>query len=99
MGILLHRTAFLVCFFVALAGSVAAQVLNMSHDLLTLGIAQQNLTPNNPSLDARPLIQAAIQYIESHPVQTLTLDTGAYYLLTNTQPNAVLLFPNLSNMT
>jgi hypothetical protein len=29
----------------------------------------------------------------------LTLDTCAYYLLTNTQNNAVLLFPNLNNMT
>jgi energy-converting hydrogenase Eha subunit H len=99
MGILLRRTAFLVCFFAALAGSVAAQVLNMSHDLTTLGIANQNLTPNNSSLDARPLFQAALNYVQIHPVQTLTLDTGAYYLLTNTQANAVVLFPNLSNMT
>lgn len=76
-----------------------AQVLNMSHDLTTLGIATQNLTPNTPSLDARPLFQAAINYVESHPVQTLTLDTGAYYLLTNTQSNAVLLFWQVSNLT
>jgi hypothetical protein len=34
---------------------LAAQVLNMSHDLVPLGIASQNLMPNNPSLDARPL--------------------------------------------
>jgi hypothetical protein len=84
----------------ALVGPVAAQVsINMSHDLVSLGIASQNLTPNNPSLDARPAFQAALNYVQSHRVQTLTLDTGAYYLLTNTQANAVLLFPNLSNMT
>ena len=99
MRILARRVRFLVYFVAALAGSVAAQVLNMSHDLTTLGIAAQNMTPNNPSLDARPLFQAAINYVQNHPVQTLTLDTGAYYLLTNTQANAVLLFPNLSNMT
>jgi hypothetical protein len=40
--------------------------LNMSHDLVTLGIAGQNLTPNNPSLDARPLIQAAFE-VRSEP--------------------------------
>ncbi len=78
--------------------TLAAQVLNMSHDLVPLGIASQNLTPNNPALDARPLFQAALQYVQNHPVQTLTLDTGAYYLLTNQQSNGVLLF-NVSNMT
>jgi hypothetical protein len=77
-----------------------AQVLNMSHDLVSLGIAGQNLTPNNPSLDARPLFQAAIQYAQSHPVQiqTVTLDTGAYYMLTPQQGNAELVFGGVSNL-
>jgi len=96
---LLRRAAFLVCLVAALAGSASAQVLDMSHDLVTLGIAPQNLTPNNPSLDARPAFQAALNYVQSHPVQTLTADTGAYYLLSATQGNAVLIFPNLSNIT
>src|SRR5580700_8098010 len=101
MGMLLRRAAFLVCCLAAQGGSASAQVLNMSHDLVTLGIAQQNLAPNNPSLDARPLFQAAIQYIQNHPgqIQTLTLDTGAYYLLTQEQTNAVLVFPVLTNLT
>jgi len=99
VGILAHRAALLSWCFTSLAGCVAAQVLNMSHDLTTLGIANQNLTPNNSSLDARPLFQAALNYVQSHPVQTLTLDTGAYYLLTNNQSNGVLLFPQLSNLT
>jgi hypothetical protein len=101
MGMLLRRAAFLVCCLAAQGGSASAQVLNMSHDLVTLGIAQQNLAPNNPSLDARPLFQAAIQYIQNHPgqIQTLTLDTGAYYLLTQEQSNAVLVFPVLTNLT
>ena len=101
MGMLLRRAAFLVCCLAAQGGSASAQVLNMSHDLVTLGIAQQNLAPNNPSLDARPLIQAAIQYIQNHPgqIQTLTLDTGTYYLLTQEQSNAVQVFPVLTNLT
>jgi hypothetical protein len=80
-------------------GQAAGQVLNMSEDLVSLGIASQNLTPNDRSLDARPLIQAAVQYVQTHPVQTLTLDTGAYYLLSATYSSATLIFPNLSNMT
>jgi hypothetical protein len=72
----------------------------MSHDLVTLGIASQNLTPNDPSLDARPLIQAAAYYVQTHQVQTLTADPGAYYLLSATYPSsATLIFPTLSNMT
>jgi hypothetical protein len=59
MRIFARSIRFLVVSFAALAGGMAAQVLNMSRDLVTLGIAQQNLTPNNPSLDARPLPNAA----------------------------------------
>ena len=77
---------------------VAAQVLNMSHDLVALGIAGQNMTPNTPSLDARPLFQAALLYVQNHPVQTLTVDAGSYYLLTPEQSNAVLVLPRLSNL-
>lgn len=94
------RAAILLALALAL-GSVrlAAQVLNMSHDLVPLGIASQNLSPNNPSLDAAPLFQATLSYVQGHSMQTLTLDTGAYYLLTNQQSNAVLIFNTLSNLT
>jgi Putative binding domain, N-terminal len=92
----------LLCgFFVLMTPAVMpAQVLNMSHDLVSLGIAGQNLTPNNPALDARPLFQAAVQYAQNHPIQiqTLTLDTGAYYMLTVQQSNAVLVFGGISNL-
>ena len=93
-----RRTLFFVLYLMVGAANIAAQVLNMSHDLLPLGIATQNLTPNNPSLDARPLFQAALQYVQSTPVQTITLDQGAYYFLTPEQSNAVLVFPQLSNV-
>jgi hypothetical protein len=95
----LHGRTILLACVLAVCGQIDGQVLNMSHDLVSLGIASQNLTPNNPSFDSRPLFQAALNYVQNYPVQTLTLDTGAYYLLTNTQGNAVLMFPNLSNPT
>jgi hypothetical protein len=92
------RAISLLFLLTLLPGATMAQVLNMSHDLTTLGIASQNMTPNTPSLDSAPLFQAAVNYVQSHPVQTLTLDTGAYYLLSYAQGNVVI-FPSLSNMT
>ena len=77
----------------------AAQVLNMSHDLVRIGIATQNLTPNTPSLDARPLFQAAVTYVQSHSTSTLTLDTGSYYFLTPEFTGTYLGFFGLSNLT
>jgi hypothetical protein len=79
--------------------TVRTGILNMSHDLTTLGIANQNIVPNNPSLDARPLFQAALNYVQLHPVQTLTWDAGNYYFLSDTQSNAVLNILQLSNLT
>ena len=46
-------------------------VLNLSHDLVAKGIASQNMVPDSPGLDARPLFQP-----------TVTVDRGSYYLLT-----------------
>lgn len=72
----------------------------MSRDLVTLGIASQNLTPNNPALDARPLMQAAIAYAQSQPAtKTLTVDAGNYYLLSDQQPEATLVFGRLTGLT
>src|SRR5258708_38337515 len=45
----------------AVASAQVTQV-NISQDLVQLGIASQNAVPNSPSLDTRPLLQAAIQY-------------------------------------
>jgi hypothetical protein len=87
---ILRKVLFVAFCLLTNAHGLSGQVLNMSHDLVPLGIAGQNLTPNSPSLDARPLFQAALQYIQTHSVQTLTLDKGAYYLLTLQQGNAAL---------
>lgn len=65
----------------------AGTTVNLSHDLVPLGIAAQNLTPNTPALDAQPLFAAAVQYAQNNAVDVLTADTGAYYFLTS--PNGV----------
>ena len=72
------KPLLLVCVGIAFPVQSFAQTLNMSHDLVTLGIAAQNLTPNNPSLDSGPLIQAAFNYVQNHSVDILTLNKGDY---------------------
>jgi hypothetical protein len=39
-----------------------AQTVNMSRDLVSLGIAATNLVPNDRTVDARPLFQRATEY-------------------------------------
>jgi hypothetical protein len=72
--------------------------LNLSHDLVRLGIASRNLTPDNPSLDASPLFQAALQYVKQHQTRLLTVDHGAYYFLTPQDATAYLRFAALSDL-
>jgi len=79
--------------------SASAVTLNLSRDLVRLGIAAQNLTPNNPSLDAGPLFQAAIQYIGNNPVQVLTVDPGSYYFLTSQTETQYLIFESITDLT
>jgi hypothetical protein len=72
----------LVCVLCTLPAVARAQsTINLSHDLVTLGIAAQNLVPNQPSLDARPLIRAALDYAQAQHVSRITVDKGNYYVL------------------
>lgn len=79
------RVGILLVAVVLLAGVASAQELNLNLDLLPLGISA-NLEPNRPDLDARPLLQAAIEYVRRQSITRVTLDPGDYYFLT-TQPN------------
>ena len=58
------------------------QVLNMSRDLVAKGIAAANMTPDSPTLDARPLFEAAVVYAVKNGIATVIADPGAYYFLT-----------------
>jgi hypothetical protein len=77
----------------------AGITLNLSHDLVRLGIAGQNLAPNTPTLDAQPLFSAAVQYIQNNPVAVLTADPGAYYFLTSQNDVLYLFLADLSDLT
>jgi len=73
--------------------------INLSRDLVRLGIASQNLPPDSPATDARPLFQAALAYAQSHAVRLITVDHGAYYFLSQQTAQNNLLFSALSNLT
>jgi len=61
--------------------------INVSHDLAALGIASQNLVPNNRNLDARPLFQAALDYAGQNGIGRVIADRGACCFLTPRAPD------------
>jgi hypothetical protein len=73
-------------------------VINLSRDLVRLGIDTKNLIPNNPQLDARPLFQAGVQYAKSHHIGTITVDRGNYYFLTPQNQVAYLIVSKCSDL-
>jgi hypothetical protein len=72
--------------------------LNLSRDLVRLGIASENLVPDHPNLDVRPLFQAALKYVGQHHTSLVTLDHGAYYFLTPQNTDTYLVFLNLTDL-
>lgn len=58
--------------------------LNLSQDLVPLGIASTNMVPNQPSLDASPLLQGGVAYAKAHGISVVVADPGTYYFLSVT---------------
>ena len=73
---------------VILSGSVrlanAQETLNLSQDMLKLGISSTNMAPNQQTQDAGPLVQKGLQYAQSHNLKNVIADPGAYYFLSKT---------------
>jgi uncharacterized protein (TIGR03437 family) len=90
---------FLFAFAFAVVPIPAQTTLNLSHDLVPLGVASQNLAPNMPGLDAQPLVTAAIQYAQNNNIPVLVADPGAYYFLTPTGPVQYVFLGNVSDLT
>jgi uncharacterized protein (TIGR03437 family) len=98
----IHKILTSACL---LAGALSAtrvasgQVLNLSTDLVAKGIAASNMTPNNPSLDSRPLFQAGVAYASANNIPTVVAERGSYYFLSlNSQYQHVYLNA-ISNVT
>jgi hypothetical protein len=83
----------------ARADDAPANSINLSRDLVRLGIAPRNLVADDPSFDARPLFEAAVGYVSTHHVERLTVDRGAYYFLTPQDSQTYLRFSALSDLT
>jgi hypothetical protein len=89
----------LLCWCVLAASLLSGQTtLNMSHDLVPLGIASTNLVPNQPSLDAGPLFMQAVAYAKNHGISTVIADLGTYYFL-SVLDNTHVALSQISNMT
>src|SRR5438876_2090194 len=73
--------------------------LNMSKDLVRLGIASTNMLPDQPSQDAGPLFFQAVSYAKSHQIGRVIADPAAYYFLTLQWSGAHVAWDQLSNLT
>ena len=55
----------------------AQTTLNLSQDLVKLGIAATNMVPNQPTLDAGPPFFRAVLYAQNHQIGRVIADPGA----------------------
>ncbi|HTA44634.1 MAG TPA: hypothetical protein VK789_19435 [Bryobacteraceae bacterium] len=83
----------------ACAFAQAPATLNLSHDLVANGIASQNMVPNSPTLDARPLFQAGISYASKNHIPTVIADRGNYYFLTQNSAFQHVFLNGIANVT
>ena len=88
-----------VFLIIAAAAFPQTAVLNLSHDLTILGIASQDMSPNLPALDARPLFEAGVQYAQTHSIPLITCDIGTYYFLTGHPFGVYAFFNGLHDVT
>ncbi len=65
----------------------AQTTLNLSEDLVRLGIASSNMAPNQSALDAGPLLVAGVNYAQANQINRIVADQGAYYFRSLQQPN------------
>src|SRR6516225_4287059 len=83
-----------------LVWAAAAQTtLNLSEDLVGLGIAASNMVPNNPNLDAGPLFFRAVLYAQNHQINRVIADPGAYYFLSLQDSGSHVAWDSLANLT
>ena len=81
------------------ATALAQATLNMSEDLVRLGIASSNMLPNQPSQDSGPLFFRAVSYAQAHQIGAVIADPGAYYFLSLQYSGAHVGWNQLSNIT
>jgi hypothetical protein len=91
------KTALLL---LAVGGTAVAQTtLNLSHDLVPLGIASSNMVPNDPTVDAGPLFFRAVLYAQNHKIDRVIADPGSYYFRSLQYAGAHVAWDGLTNLT
>jgi uncharacterized protein (TIGR03437 family) len=83
----------------SVTATAAGQVLNLSKDLVPMGIAASNMTPDICTLDSRPLFQAGVQYASAHGIPKVIADRGRYYLLSQNSSYQHVYLNQISNVT
>ena len=93
----MHRTLYA---FALLSASLFAQTtLNLSKDLIRLGVAGGNMVPGQPALDSGPLLTAGIAYAQSHNFTTVVSDPGSYYFQVPPSAGGCYVQVDMSNLT
>jgi uncharacterized protein (TIGR03437 family) len=95
----LFSAAALPALAMAISLSASSQVLNLSKDLVSLGIATQNMMPDMCALDSRPLFQAGIEYASAHGIPTVVAERGRYYFLSLNSSYQHVYLNEISNVT
>jgi hypothetical protein len=93
------RIILLLLAVVVHSPALAQTSLNMSQDLVNLGIASTNMVPNQPTLDAGPLFFRAVLYAKNHQIGRVIADPGAYYFSSLQYSGAHVAWDSLSNLT
>jgi uncharacterized protein (TIGR03437 family) len=88
----------LLCFGFSVDSRAQTTTLNLSQDLVNAGIAASNMLPGQPSLDSRPLLEAAVTYAAKNGITSLIADPGTYYFLTLHNSNTHVLLNAASNL-
>ena len=88
--------------FLAIAGAAFAQapaVLNLSRDLVANKIAASNMLPDSPTLDARPLFEAGVNYASRNHIPLVIADPGRYYFLSQNNQYEHAVLNGVANVT
>src|SRR6516164_10416656 len=93
------KTMVCVAVLICARAVLAQGTLNLSQDLVRLGIASSNMTPNQPDLDSGPLFSDAAIYLRNHSLHRVIADPGAYYFRSVGRGNAHVLLNVLTNLT
>ncbi len=94
-----RRSVFFLAVAVSLSTSASGQVLNLSKDLVPMGIAASNMTPDMPTLDSRPLFQAGVEYASAHGIPKVIAERGSYYFLSLNSSYQHVYLNQISNVT